>query len=199
MKESASRLRGGFTLTELLLVVAIMVVLMSVTLPAFTSIAMGTNLSRAGQLIGDQISLARQEAMTRNRDVRVQFFPNLVKGGVTNYGVQIFRVEEGTDGEQLIPASRMVLLPAGLRVNDNLSPLTKADAALSGSMTNVAQYGTVQSSGFKFRPNGAPGSAVNAANNFLTLQRSGDPGDQPDNFYTIQINPVTGKVTVYRP
>jgi prepilin-type N-terminal cleavage/methylation domain-containing protein len=66
--------RVGFSLVELLVVIAILVLLATVSLPAFNSITRGSNLQRAGQMIGDQFALARQEAVARNRDVIVQFY-----------------------------------------------------------------------------------------------------------------------------
>lgn len=200
-RQNGQASRPGFTLIELLLVVSIVIILAGLMAPAFRSMMTGTNLSRAGQLVGDHLSLARQEAITRNQQVEVRFFyfTNGVWPGWQ--ALQVFRMEQTPRGEsRLIPASKFTLLPEGVLIssNERVSPLFKA---CTTGQANVARFGStpIPYASFRFRANGATDSAITDANNFITLKNAQDPGEPPPNYYTIQINPVTGKVTVFRP
>jgi len=183
----------AFTLLELLVVMAIVILLASMAVPAFNSITVGSNLNRAGQIIGDQISLARQEAVTKNREVQVRFYD--VATNQSWRGIQIWRVEQTDVGTNNIAVNHMITLPEGIVINPatNLSPLLTADGSLNGT-GNVPQY-----KGFRFRANGATDSTVTAANGYVTLQQANAQGNPPKNYYTVQINPVTGKVLAFRP
>ncbi len=74
---NSSRRARAFSLLEILAVVAILEILMVLVAPAIVSSLGSSNLNKAGQTIGDQIALARQEALTRNREVQIRFLPRL--------------------------------------------------------------------------------------------------------------------------
>lgn len=190
--------RRGFSLIELLTVVCIIIILMAVALPAFNSITAGSNLNRAGQLVSDQISLARQEATSKNRDVQVVFY-NLTDGPTKGWrGIKLMRVDQTPTGATANSASRFFQIPEGVIISSNAtySPLLKAG---STGTTNLPNIGSVQYASFRFRANGSLESGVSSANNFLTLQNVNDKSEPPVNYYTIQVDALTGKVSVYRP
>ena len=190
------RRRTAFTLIELMAVMTIMIVLASFAGPAFTSLAVGSRLTRAGQLVADQLYLARQEAVTKNRDVQVRF----ITIGGTVRGVQLWRVDDSITGPVTNAVARMTSLPDGVVVSPDpqFSPLLSAGT--TGTMS-LPPYGTVSFISIRIRSNGGTENSITAANNFLTLQNangttSGSPGA---NYYTVQINPITGKVVHYQP
>lgn len=192
------KMRRAFSLIELLAVIAIVVLIAVVGLPAFSSITAGSNLNRAGQLIGDQISLARQEAVSRNRDVQVVFY-NLTNGVTGGWrGVKLLRVDQTPNGPVTNTASRLQLIPEGIIISANpaLSPLLTAGAT---GTTNLASYGSVQYASFRVRANGSLEGSITSANNFLTLQSANAAGSPPVNYYTVQVDALTGKVSIYRP
>jgi len=192
---------GGFSLIEILLVIAILVMLAVVALPAIGPVLAGSNINRAGITATDSILRARQEAVSRNREVQVLFYNFSAPASAQGWrAVQVFRVEQSSTGRTIVPASRVTLLPEGSMISSNaaLSPLLFADASLKGT-TNLPSYGATSYAGFRFRPNGSLSSEINSTNNFLTLQAASARGNPPANYYTLQINPVTGKVTAYRP
>ena len=194
----------AFSLIELLVVIAIVALLTSVAAPSIGSVIAGSNLNRAGQLVNDQLTIARQEAVTKNCDIHVRFF-TINSGNQSGVrGIQLWRVEESASGPVTNAFGRMVLLPEGVLINpaNTLSPLLTVPPAAGGSSgnTNLPTYGNASYTGFRIRANGTLDNAV-AANNFLTLQNANPPpsADVPDNYYTLQVNPITGKVLSYRP
>lgn len=66
--------RFGFTLVELLAVIAVIAVVIAFAVPATNQILRGSQLSQGGQLLGDQLAFARQTALTKNRTVEFRFY-----------------------------------------------------------------------------------------------------------------------------
>lgn len=188
--------QGGFSLIELLVVMAIMLVLLSLAGAAFSSLAVGSTLTRAGLMVSDQFAVARQEAVTRNREmeVRVFYLPKEPSPGWK--GIQIFRIEE--NGDQ-VPSTRMESVPDGICITDDgtLSPLLMSGNAIQGTAP-AGSHGNLNYRAFRFRPNGSVAGSP-GSNNFITLRHVTAQGSPPANFYTVQVHPVTGKVTSYRP
>jgi hypothetical protein len=89
-------------------------------------------------------------------------------------------------------------IPEGVVISSNTTVSPMLAVASTGS-TNLPGYGNVQFASFRFRPNGSMESGFSSTNNSLTLQNANAVGDPPPNYYTIQVNPLTGKITVYRP
>ena len=202
MRSHTKQVRGqacrGFTLIELLTVMAVLSILIALTVPAVSTAVRGSNLNLAGQMVGDQFSLAWQEAVSKNYDVEVRFY-ELANGASTGWrGVQLWRIKQTPSGPITSVFSRVVWIPEGIRMttNSNLSPLI-TESLRKGSVT-LPTYGATPYSGFRFRANGSLESSV-GDNNFVTLVNSIDSGNLPANYYTIQINPLTGKTSVFRP
>lgn len=195
---SIRRIRA-LSVVELLVVMVVLIVLLSLAAPAVLSPLRGSNLNRAGQIVGDQIALARQEALTRNREVQVRFYhwPSGLNAGWR--GVQVWRVEMENGDLTEVPVSRLQKLPDGIAISDqsSLSPLLDADNTIGGQATIGNEK--VHYVGFRFRPGGGTDSSVTATNNFLTLHAIEDKSSPPANFYTLQVDPLTGKVSVFRP
>lgn len=148
--------------------------------------------------MGDMLSVARQEAVTRNRDVEVRFY-YLTNGGVTGWrALQLWTLEQTANGPTTNTSSRITLLPDGVVIatNDSLSPLV-TDSPHSGTV-NLGAYGSTPYKSFRFRPNGATEIAVGNAD-FLTLAPASDTSARPVNFYTLQVDSLTGKAKVIRP
>jgi len=195
-----SRREDAFTLIELMIVIAIASLMMVMAVPALRTLLAGTNLDRAGQQLGDAILRARQEAVSRNREVDVLFY-QFSSGGLQGWcGVQSFRIDQTATGSTATPLGRLLVVPTGIIISASsaLSPLLAADSSLEGS-TNLPAYGTAGTAGFRYRADGTVASPVTTANNFLTLQNITATGSPPANYYTIQVNPITGKVTLFRP
>lgn len=189
------RSRRAFSLIELLIVIAIISVLTVITLVSATGLAPAANLSRTGQTVGDLLVLGRQEASARNRDVFVRLIQ--IDSASGPRAIQLWIADStGTNVQplnQLLPFRDNVILST----NAALSPLLTTDPALAGTGTFGA-YGVKSYQAFRIRAGGKLDTSI-STNNFLTLQLDGAKGTPPQNFYTLRVNPVTGRVTTHRP
>ena len=68
------RHQSAFSLVELLVVIAIIGIVGSFAVPAVQSVLKGSALSSAASTLVDQMSLARQHAISKNRSVEVRFY-----------------------------------------------------------------------------------------------------------------------------
>jgi len=195
MKSFGSR---AFSLIELLVVMAVIGILLAASMPALTSLTAGSNLNRAGLLVGDQIALARQEAVSKNREVQIVFY-NMTNGANPGWrALGILRIEQTSSGKSAKPVSRIIQLPENVIISSSTSLSPMLAAGTTGA-TNIPTLGNVQYSAIRFRPNGSLVSGFGTANSTLTLQNATAQGEPPPNYYTIQVNPLTGRVSVYRP
>ncbi len=187
----------GFTLIELLLVMSLVGILSSFVLPSIISISHGANLNAAGQMVADQLALARQEAVSKNRDMEVRFY-RLADGGAASWrALQLLRIEQSGTGAITVASSRLCTLPKGIEIaDDTLSPLISSSSR-SGTAALPAQ-GSVAYRAFRFRADGSL-EATAGNHHYLTLVSAADSANPPANYYTIQISPLTGKVSVFRP
>lgn len=209
----AKRNPPAFSLLELLVVIAIIAILATLATAGLDSVSRSTKLASAAQRLGDQIALARQTAVARNLPVEVRLYKlpdfDLTSGSPTVWrGLQVFLM----DGVNATPVTRPLFFPHRVILSENsaVSPLLQNSASgLGAEITPTARVGAFASAdvrykSFTIRPNGAvtSGNNVPPENWFLTLHHENDPkpdGIKPANFATIQINPVTGKVSLLRP
>ncbi len=188
----------GFSLVEVLVVLAVISVVAVIALPALSSSMTSSKLTAAGQMISDTIALARQEAVTKDRNVQVRFYNFSGNAWPGWRAMQILRVEPTSSGTSLVAVTKMRLLPDAIVLSSTLSPLLSADPAVVGS-TTLPVYGNASYGGFYFTPSGEVESALTTQNNYVTVQSVTATGSPPPNYSTLQVNLTTGKVTTYRP
>lgn len=188
----------AFSLVELLVVIAILAILAVAATPAMRSIGSAQSITMGGNTVGDQIALARQLASARNRNVEVRIVELNDGGGRAYRGLQLW--VESADGATLSPAGRLEILPTATAISSDtgLSPLLAAEPARAGS-TNFGTYGTCAYKAFHIQPTGALDRKVGSTNNFLTVHNQRDANVPPLNYSAVRINPMTGRVTEYRP
>lgn len=176
----------AFSLIELLAVVAILAILAALLAPAASRVAGAYSVTRQGQLLGDQWALARQMAMSRNRDMEVRFYEaSGPEGPLWTTQIWEFDPENGN----ATPASRCLVFPDTIVLNPTLSPLLSSLAAIpDGNGTAL-----------RVRPNGRLAGQIANTNNYVTLQLRRDDAAAPANYFTLQINPVTGAISSHRP
>jgi uncharacterized protein (TIGR02596 family) len=199
----------AFSLIELLVVISIIGILSAAAIGGLSNVARSTNLTSAAQRLGDQFALARQTAVARNLPVEVRIYKlpdfDFTTGGATLWrGLQLF-IKDGTND---VPASRPLFLPQRVIISENAqaSPLLSGLGAELTPPSSVGAFTTanVRYKSFTIRPNGTvtATSSIPDADWFLTVHHANDAkpdGIKPANFATVQINPVTSKVTILRP
>ena len=129
--------RPGFTLIELLAVLAVMAILFAVTVPFIGSILSALAISSATNQVFSTLTLARQDAITRNQPVAVYFFQYPTDSLPAAYrAVQIWELglspQSTSDNPVLVPTTSIsrftplggrVILATGLdRSADVLNP-----------------------------------------------------------------------------
>lgn len=198
------RIQSAFSLVELLVVVAIITILAVLALPAFNSINSGRFLEQAGQKIFDQIALARQIALSKNRSVEVWLLkiPTEPTGNPAYSAIQLMEVsDDGSDK----PLGKAVKLPQSMVISEEsqLSSLFSSTAMGTldkASLPNLSSLGKPEEVRFfRFKPNGQTDLSNMSEKYYLTVQNQRDVGKTPANFATIQIDPMSGRVRILRP
>ena len=189
--------RGAFTLIELLLVIAIMLLMMALIVPALNGIADSMKITTASQTLIDSLRLARQNAITKNSAVEYRIFnvPSKDGGAKAYRAVQSLTVDEAgvakaLDAVQYLPQSVV------------LSGMTTYSSLLAPSLPAGTDSAGREYKSFRFRPDGSTDlSPVPPQKWFATIvpERAADSATLPANFITIQVNPTNGNVVFFRP
>ena len=203
---------GGFTLVELLVVLAIISLLAFASLPAVSSLSNSYNLSTASNDLQGVLALARQQAIALNEPVEVRFYRYSIPGFAAEPGGGSFHayqlVEDVSTGNVLL--TRVQLLPGRIVAapSSTLSALLSTGTA-SETLSGTPPPGLPASCPyqvFHFRPDGSTDigifSGTLAASNFLTLAditKVSSSSSTPNNYATLVIDPISGTVKELRP
>jgi uncharacterized protein (TIGR02596 family) len=197
----------AFSLVEILVVIVIMVILMAVVIPASSSLMGGMNISSSAAMVNDELNFARQTALSRNRDVEVRFYELGSKFEGNNKQFRAFRsfLIDGIDPAGWKPLSRVKKLSEPVILSGDSTYSTLLDAAngngLTKSSENLPGLGNVNYVSFLFRANGDTSLKPVTKKWFLTLysEKALSGAGLPPNYFTVQIDPVTGRTRSYRP
>jgi uncharacterized protein (TIGR02596 family) len=239
--KTAPSSQPGFTLIEMIAVISIIAIVTVFVVPAATTILKGSQLTQASSILTDQISLARQQALTKNMMVEVRLIqfadPEQPGEKITDPTTGKYRAIQLM---QVLPSGVAVPLAGGkVQILPQAVMMNAPSASGGGSGTiystllaqvsGGAQYttmGSLQPSdpdmprnikknynffSFRFLPDGStnlspipPSSLGNwygiTLHNITDLSKlSGSNGIQTINFFTLQLDPVSGSTRVYRP
>ena len=207
----------------MLTVITIIGLLLGLVVPAVRSVSESGNLTRGGQLVNDQISLARQMATARNITVEVRLFKT-ANSAVGYTAIQLWVSRQTPPAAAImVPIDKAYLTANGNRDFGEHKPLADSDRA-PGSNNNAAagEHATrrtdveqlvrcfpSQAAGFRHAHRQQhcgdcheSGSIMSGV--YLTVVPSRFagptlPSPAPTNYVTVQINPYTGTPLVYRP
>jgi uncharacterized protein (TIGR02596 family) len=203
----------GFTLVEMLAVVAVAGLIIAAVGPMLFSTLNATKLTSAGDSIIGQISLARQLAVSRNRVIELRMYA-YADAEAAGQEVEVKAVmlaeavaEAGPAGGRgnAVALTEVFYLPSGVSIakTTNLSPLFSSDTLQNDQERFILKASNATYSSIRFFPDGRTDITEPANNSYITLGDSrlisGAGAKVPDNFYAIQIDPVTGRPKAYRP
>ncbi|HSJ01052.1 MAG TPA: Verru_Chthon cassette protein D [Verrucomicrobium sp.] len=208
-------LARGFTLVEMLFVCIVVGVLLAVAAPVGISVLQASGMNRATSMISDELNMARQLAMTRNREVEVRFYKVATDATTQDLQFRAFRsfLVEGDSPENVKALGNVQYLPESIIISADTKNSTLLDYGnpnRSGLMlfqeTLPGTSSPVDCVSFIFRPNGGTNLGPidpPEGNWYLTFHQAHAVVNVetgiPDNFCTVQIDPVSGRVRVYRP
>jgi uncharacterized protein (TIGR02596 family) len=217
--------RQAFSLIELLIVITVLGIIATFTIPAMNTVLRGSNLTQASSMLVGQLSLARQQALSRNRPVEVRFYrfgdsetpgEKADDPATGRYrAMQLFEVQ--SNGKISVPIDKIQRLPGPIvfaytdAVNGLSSLIDKGTAGepkvplvddtsappLPRGVKMKYEYATL-----RFMPDGSTDKSP-IGKWFVTLININDkldaPNKPPPNFFTVQIDPVSGTTRIYRP
>ncbi len=201
--------RRGFSLIEVLVVMSIIGVMAAATIPAFQQLVIGSNFTVSGELLRDNLTLARQTALVRNHSVEVRFY-QFQGNGATTSDYQAFQLFLQKDDGTYDALTKVLYFPKSIILNTNAQFSSLFDSNTTNTTigqgvntgVKLPEVGTTyQYLSFKFKPGGGT-SLAQVPPCFVTLvAKNAAPvnGSLPANFVTVQIDPVVGKVAVLRP
>jgi len=205
---------AGFTLVELLAVLAILAILLALAIPPSVALLTASGVSNAGDQMLSSLSLARQIATSRNRavEVRLYRYHDPARAGQPAEGrfqaIQLFLIEPTPSGTSTNAASRKQSLPANAYIASDPALSSLLDPArftpVPGSELGqtVPPVGTNYSAvRFRFRPDGST-TLPSDTPMYLTMVPATTPDTAsapPANFATIVLQASSGKASLHRP
>lgn len=212
----ASNTRNGFSMAEMLAVMAIFVLMAVMIAPAMNTITRGSALTQGTQMIADRLHYARETALSMNRSMEVRFYqfanPRLPgesadHAGTWKFrGIQIFQIQESGTASAL---GKMQMLPPTVIMDSSAALSSIIGSAVTDTSTAVGpgmlydgpsipnvgtQYHCVT---FRIFPDGSTNLSPSTGKWFVTLHNLVDGDNRtspPANFTTVQIDALNGHI-----
>lgn len=212
MPTPSCRMKAGFSLVELLVVVAVVVVITGLAVPAFNSISRSSGVALAGDMVMGQLALARQAALARNRPVEVRFYRIADPDGDGSMEYRALQLFEVLPDGNYTPLGRVERLPGRVIISET-SGLSTLISSLADDTTNygmpsplpaIPALGSYTGLAFRILPNGStdlPAFPASEESFHMTLHTKTEPieNGRPINFVTVQIDPINGSLRSFRP
>lgn len=205
----------GFTLTELLVVLAIIAIISAFAVPAIMGAMRSYQLDAASQIVVSQLNFARQTALSQGRHVQVRLYQLAdynapAASSPTIYrGIQSFLENDPVQGSISVSATPLVkpvFFQAPVIISSATSPSTvstllpSTPSAADPAVALPLYQSNYKYASFHFNPDGSTDLAANSNSLTLVLETDKATGTGlPANFQTITIDPINGTVRTYRP
>jgi len=201
--------RSAYTLIEILVVITIIGVLSTLALPSLTGIRGASNIGLAVETVQGALTNARQLAVTKNREIEIRLIEMADPSGPAARNqmraVQILELRENGS----YSAGKVRSLPSGtiIGASETVTSLSSlANVTASGSDSAIPRVSRdYKYRSFRFRPDGTlnlQSLLPSADSYFLTIydeKAKLGSSSLPPNYATIQLEPDTGAVVLYRP
>lgn len=206
----------GFTLIEMIVVIAIVGVLMVLIVPVTWQVFSATRLNKSGNTVWDILTDAQTLAVTRGIDVEVRFYESIDKSnGDTDpllRGIQLYApqspdaladvddtiaAQAGTAGSIYVPAGAMQWLESSICVSEETT--LSSIVSLKNQTDNSQPTGPANYWSFHFLSDGSTDLLVGSPWFLTVLEKRYLNTGVPPNFFTIQIDPATGRLRQFRP
>ncbi|MCP4848418.1 MAG: Verru_Chthon cassette protein D [Verrucomicrobiaceae bacterium] len=198
----------GFTLIEILVVLAIIAVIVTFTVPNLGPVLKGSKLKQAADDLERALSNAQQVALTQNHPVEFRFFrynnpdsPGSEEHYRSYQAVQIITSPEDhrkVIEEKVITQVESFQLPFVL-AEGQYSTLIDSDALEQG-VADIPRSENAEYVAFEFRPNGATNLAtVDMPHWTLTIVRDTDSKPVIGEFVTLTVDAYNGQIRQFNP
>lgn len=198
----------AFTLLELLMVVAVMILLLSLVAPVTNQVFMANQITVGAQTVVDQLNLARQTAQTKNRVVETRFYKFASAESVDTVqqprAVQSFIYDEtnthctALDEIHFLPDSTII---SDVSTYSSLIQSTREKTDWNAGDSKLPLPRSIGSNYTAYTVRFGPDGSTNlgAGSWFATVRSVNGPSNQFSNYATIHIDPYNGSVRLYRP
>jgi uncharacterized protein (TIGR02596 family) len=207
MKSRNSRDRG-FTLIEILVVLAIIAVIVTFTVPNLGPGLKGSKLKQAADDLERALANAQQVAITQNHPVEFRFFryddPDNPGSESFFRSYQAVQVITSPEDHRQVVEEKVVTQVESFQspfvlAEGEFSTLINSDALEQGS-ADVPRADNAEYVAFEFRPNGATNLAtVDMAHWTLTLVRDSDNKPVVGEFITLTVDAYNGQIRQFQP
>ncbi|TDU67199.1 uncharacterized protein (TIGR02596 family) [Prosthecobacter fusiformis] len=204
----ARRRRQGFTLIEILAVLTLVAVLMSLTANVANDVVEANQISQAGEMVSDELKLARHTAQVRDRVVEVRFYkstaPNSFGESPGVSAVQAFIFDQ--DNAEARPVREVRRLPSAVKISEDATLSTLiTDARIKTDWKEGDEQKPLPDAGtdytayrVRFLPDGS--TDLDAQQEwFLTVHSRNARQSPPANYVTVQVKPTRGTVRSFTP
>jgi len=201
-----TRLRA-FTLIEILLVIAIVLILLSLVLPAMRSVLESYQLRQAGSRIAAMIEEARIEAVTMQKVTAVRFIQGSKETEFSSVGIVRITFDPSNPadpgGNKEVLHGRLFRLPEPVIIDAPRSSIFEADSGIVSKTVDAAPAAEAGKTcrDFYLFPNGTTSLNARSPNPHLCLMTRPDAlrsDAEIRNPLVISIDPVTSRLTIYQ-
>lgn len=203
----SSRSGRAFSLIEMLVVLAFVGALLALSIPSLVSLNSSMNLTQTGDNLVDFFANARQQAIAANSAVEIRFY-DLFSEEDDRVVKTLQVVHQSSDGTYI--GGEVLWFPAGVGISrdSKLSSFFSSEDQLRKSLLTGVSGEVLPADqeagylGFRFNPDGS--TTLPSGSWFLTVvlenrEEVREEGQSPANFYTIQMDPVMGRIRTFRP